>query len=78
MTRIDLYLSRWFGLNVYFSSVSTLFSWMQLAMMMTEERPMPLLERSITLVAVTPLSSSIGSGEPSTLPAWWCHAVKER
>jgi len=43
----------------HFSSLSTPFSLMQLAMMMTEATPSPLLERSIFSVSLVPLSSSI-------------------
>jgi hypothetical protein len=45
----------------HLSSLSTPFSLMQLAMMMAEATPSPLLERSIFSVGLVPLSSSIGS-----------------
>ena len=43
----------------HFSSLSTPFSLMQLAMMMAEAAPSPLHERSIRSVGFVPLSSSI-------------------
>jgi hypothetical protein len=43
----------------HFSSLSTSFSLMQLAMMMAEATPSLLLERSIFSVGLVPLSSSI-------------------
>ena len=43
----------------HFSSLSTPFSLMQLAMMMAEATPSPLPERSIRSVGFVPLSSSI-------------------
>ena len=45
----------------HLSFLSTSFSLMQLAMMMAEATPSPLLERSIFSVGLVPLSSSIGS-----------------
>ena len=48
--------------------MSTPFPLMQLAMMMVEATPSPWHERSIFSVGFVPLSSSIGSGWPSTLP----------
>ena len=51
-----------------FSFLSTPFSLMQLAMMMAEATPSFLSERSIFSVRFVPLSSSIGSALPSTLP----------
>ena len=52
----------------YLSSFSDPLSLMQLAMMMAEATPSFLFERSIFSVGLVPLSSSIGSGWPSTLP----------
>ena len=43
----------------HFSSLSTPFTLMQLAMIMTEATPSPLCERSIRLVGFVPLSLSI-------------------
>ena len=43
----------------HFSSLSTRFSLMQLAMMMAEATPSPLFDRSIFSVGFVPLSSSI-------------------
>jgi hypothetical protein len=43
----------------HYSSLSTPFSLMQLAMMMAEASPSLLLERSIFSVGLVPLSSSI-------------------
>ena len=43
----------------HFSSLSTPFSLMQLAMMMAEATPSPMPERSIRAVGFVPLSSSI-------------------
>ena len=43
----------------HFSSLSTLFSLMQLAMMMAEATPSLFCERSIPLVGFVPLSLSI-------------------
>ena len=51
------------------SSFSDPLSLMQLAMMMAEAMFSRLLERSIFSVGLVPLSSSIGSGWPSTLRA---------
>ena len=45
---------------------------MQLAMMIADATPSVLLERSISSVGVVPLSSSIGSAHPSTLPKERC------
>ena len=56
------------GRAAHLSSLSTPFSLMQLAMMMVDATPSPFLERSIFLVGFVPLSSSIGSAWPSTLP----------
>ena len=47
------------GAAAYWSSLSTLFSLMQLAMMMVEALPSPLPERSIFSVGFVPLSSLI-------------------
>ena len=55
------------GAAAHLSSFSTPFPLMQLAIMMAEATPSPLLERSIFSVGFVPLSSSIGSGQPSTL-----------
>ena len=52
----------------HLSSLSTPFFLMQLAMMMAEVTPSSLSERSIFSVRFVPLSSSIGSALPSTLP----------
>ena len=56
------------GRSAHLSSTSTPFSLMQLAMMMTDATPSPLPERLIFSVGFVPLSSSIGSAWPSTLP----------
>ena len=56
------------GTAAHLSSLSTLFPLTQLAMMMAEATPSPLRERSIFSVGFVPLSSSIGSAPPSTLP----------
>jgi hypothetical protein len=56
------------GTATHLSSLSTLFPLTQLAMMMAEATPSPLRERSIFSVGFVPLSSSIGSAPPSTLP----------
>ena len=60
------------GAAAHFSSLSTPFPLMQLAMMRAESTPSRLRsrlrERSIFSVAFVPLSSSIGSACPSTLP----------
>ena len=53
----------------HLSSFSDPLPLMQLAMMMAEATPSFLYERSIFSVGVVPLSSSIGSGWPSTLRA---------
>ena len=47
------------GRAAHLSSLSTPFSLMQLAMMMADATPSPLLERSIFSVGFVPLSSSI-------------------
>ena len=52
------------------SSFSDPLSLMQLAMMMAEATPSFLPERSILSVGLVPVSSSIGSGWPSTLQTW--------
>ena len=52
---------------MHLSSFSDPLPLMQLAMMMAEATPSFLFERSIFSVGVVPLSSSIGSGWPSTL-----------
>ena len=51
----------------HLSSFSDTLPLMQLAMMMAEATPRFLFERSIFSVGLVPLSSSIGSGWPSTL-----------
>ena len=56
------------GAAAHLSSFSTPFPLMQLAIMMAEATPSPLLGRSIFSVSFVPLSSSIGSACPSTLP----------
>ena len=48
-----------YGAAAHFSSLSTPFPLMQLAMMMAEATPSRLLERSIFSVGFVPLSSSI-------------------
>ena len=57
-----------YGVAAHFSVLSTPFPLMQLAMMVVEATPSPWHERSIFSVGFVPLSSSIGSGWPSTLP----------
>jgi hypothetical protein len=47
------------GAAAHFSSLSTPFSLMQLAMMMAEATPSLLLERSIFSIGLVPLSTSI-------------------
>ena len=47
------------GAAAHLSSLSTPFSLMQLAMMMADAMPSPLLERLIFSVGFVPLSSSI-------------------
>ena len=47
------------GSGAHFSSLSTPFSLMQLAMMIAEATPSPFCERSIRSVGFVPLSSSI-------------------
>ena len=47
------------GAAAHFSSLSTPFPLMQLAIMMAEATPSPLRERSIFSVGVVPLSASI-------------------
>ena len=56
----------------YLSSFSDALSLMQLAMMMAEATPRFLFERSIFSLGLEPLSSSIGSARPSTLPKERC------
>ena len=48
-----------YGAAAHFSSLSTRFPLMQLAIMMAEATPSPLRERSIFSVGFVPLSSSI-------------------
>ena len=48
-----------YGAAAHFSSLSTPFVLMQLAIMMAEATPRPLPERSIFSVGLVPLSSSI-------------------
>ena len=57
------------GNAAHMSSFSDPLPLMQLAMMMAEATFSPLSERSIFSVGLVPLSSSIGSGWPSTLRA---------
>ena len=57
------------GNAAHMSSFSDSLPLMQLAMMMAELTPSLLFERSIFSVGLVPLSSSIGSGWPSTLRA---------
>ena len=47
------------GVAAHFSSLTTPFSLMQLAMMMADRTPSRLLERSIFSVGFLPLSTSI-------------------
>ena len=58
-TGADTKANTWVGGGAHFSSLSTPFSLMQLAMMMAEATPRYLFERSIRSVGSVPLSSSI-------------------
>ena len=55
------------GQVAYLSSFRTGFSLMQAAMMMPEATQRPLSDKLIAPIGLVPLSSSIGSGWPSTL-----------
>ena len=57
------------GKAAHMSSFSDTLPLMKLAMMMAEATPSFLFERSILSMGLVPLSSSIGSGWPSTLRA---------